>query len=421
MARWHWIALAFLGLSWTGLGHAQGWGIDPSGDATQQEDTTEQEETQPEQDDDAPVQGDGWQRGPRPEKPEQAEPDENPPSTPAEPQAMHPHAAHWADAYISVMPVPGAYLQLTLEEQTLGGMVTDGRSTAQLEGALSDEDPTLATGTFTANGQAYPCEFRLAGDVLMVTAVQEEEAGTQQAFGEFRYQRVGGFTGVFHGQDQAAGAVLSGALADGQYAGLVSANGTVIPIQGQAQQDAQGATVVVGQVTDPQSRQPMNYTMTLQGDELSFALQAPNGQAVAFRYQRLVIDAEQMEQTPQGQSQHGEPLDPRLFGTWRNSANDRVMGGGLTFTSEIIMELNPNGRFVYRQGQMNVTTQSRSRDMGGDTPAVTGEWKAENGTLYYRNEQTQNQWQVSGQYSLSGAGDALVIRNGNSDPVYWER
>lgn len=239
-----------------------------------------------------------------------------------------------------------------------------------------------------------------------------------------------GWNGQFNGSINGTPSVLTLQQNGTTVEGHINAAGYIYNLNG----SSNGANAT-GRLMDPQTQGAMDFSATLQGDQVTIFLEVP-GQAGQNGQLQLSFtrgqgggspgtmnqngqnqnSQNQYSQNQNGKGQMGQgnvERDQRLIGSWRHT--ESYTSGEFSMVSEWYMQINPDG--TYRYGD--------SKTMGGDAGssfdsgqggASTGQWKTSN-KIVYINEGYG--WQPYANYIIDGYSMMFKFNDGSKQ--LWER
>lgn len=221
-----------------------------------------------------------------------------------------------------------------------------------------------------------------------------------------------GWNDTFSGTIEGTATILDVKVNAGRLSGDIDAGGYRYTLNGTV-----SGNQSQGKLLDPQTQGTMNYSATLNGDQLAFTIQNPmNGQSQSLQFSRGRAAAAAAPGNAQSNQMGGHNFerDNRLVGGWNYT--DSYTSGDFGFAAQWKLIINPDGTFLYGDGRVIGGGPGVSGDSGGGGDITRGQWRTENKIIYINEG---NGWQPYCRYSTNG--QSLLMEFGDGSKQLWKR
>lgn len=236
----------------------------------------------------------------------------------------------------------------------------------------------------------------------------------------------GGLAGVYSGAINGTPSRMTLQLNGGALQGEIDASGYRYVLNGQAQ----GARAS-GTMNDPQTGGTLQFEAGLEGDQLTLTILAPNPQTGQVTRMPVVFQRGEGAaaggtmggaggQTGgvagRGGANDGFERDPALIGMWTHS--ESMSSGQFSGVSQVQMQINPDGTYLYGNGRFVGGGPGISGDSGTGGDVTRGQWRTQDRIVYIM-EPGVGQWTPYARYYVEGA--RMMFTFGDGSKQIWYR
>lgn len=222
------------------------------------------------------------------------------------------------------------------------------------------------------------------------------------------------FTGTFAGSIQGTPTTLTLEQEGTTLRGQADASGYLYTLTAAVSEPSQAQ----GRFTDPQTDGALDVELALQEDQLTLTLLVQDPQT--GQVQRMPVlfrRGDAAAETPVPEAEDANiARDPRLVGLW--SYTDTYVSGDFSGTSQVFMQVKPDGTYAYGNGRVMAGTSGAWGDTGHSGDVSTGSWRTQDVIIYVKENNT-GPWVGYARYHIEG--DRMLLTFGDGSKQLWHR